>query len=117
MRIVAALAALLLTAAAHAADVTGTWKLTVETQAGTGTPTLVLAQQGEQLTGTYTGRLGESPITGTTAGDAIEFSFSATGPMGGTATVKYTGTVSGDTMSGSMTMGGRAGGTFTGRRQ
>jgi len=35
------------------ADVTGTWKLSVETPNGTGTPTVILKQDGEKLTGTY----------------------------------------------------------------
>ena len=100
----------------HAADVSGTWKLTVSTTAGTGTPTLVLVQQGEMLTGTYTGRFGESPIKGTFKDGAIVFSFEASGPMG-SAHVTYNGTVEDDTMSGTMQMGEMAGGTFTGNRQ
>lgn len=101
---------------AYAADISGTWKLTVNTSAGTGTPTLVVAQAGETLTGTYTGRFGESPITGTFKDGALNFSFDASGPMG-SAHVTYTGTVAGDTMSGNMQMGDMAGGTFTGKRQ
>jgi hypothetical protein len=101
---------------ACAADISGTWKLTVTTTAGTGTPTLVLRQQGEVLSGTYTGRFGESPITGTFKDGAIAFSFDAAGPMG-SAHVTYTGKVEGDTMSGNMQMGPMAGGRFTGAKQ
>jgi len=100
----------------YAADISGTWKLTVTTTAGTGTPTLVLTQQGEMLTGTYTGRFGESPITGTFKDGAIDFAFEASGPMG-SAQVTYSGTVEGDTMSGNMQMGAMAGGAFTGKKQ
>ncbi len=71
--------ALLLSASANAADVVGTWNLTVKTQAGTGAPTLVLAQDGEKLNGIYTGRFGTSPITGTIKGNAIEFTLRSTG--------------------------------------
>jgi hypothetical protein len=110
------LTTLLWIASAHAADISGTWKLTVNTSAGTGTPTLVVTQTGETLTGTYTGRFGESPITGTFKDGAITFSFDASGPMG-SARVTYTGTVAGDTMSGNMQMGEMAGGTFTGKKQ
>lgn len=110
------LCAMLWIGSAYAADISGTWKLTVNTSAGTGTPTLVVAQAGETLTGTYTGRFGESPITGTFKDGAINFSFDASGPMG-SAHVNYTGTVAGDTMSGNMQMGDMAGGTFTGKRQ
>ena len=100
---------------ATAADIAGTWNLTVTTQAGTGTPTLVLIQNGETLTGTYTGRFGTSPIKGTYKDGAIAFSFDVSGPMG-SAQVSYTGKVDGDSMSGSMQMGSMAGGTFTGKR-
>ena len=48
-----------LTVAAQATNVTGKWKLTLETQGGTGTPTVTLKQEGEALTGTYNGRFGE----------------------------------------------------------
>ena len=107
--------ALLWSASAFAADVVGTWNLMVTTQAGTGTPTLVLAQDGEKLTGVYTGRFGTSPITGTIKGNAIEFHFTVTGPMG-SGEVSYSGTVDGRAMSGEMTMGETGGGTFTGKR-
>src|SRR5215467_4422535 len=100
--------------AASVADIAGTWNLTVNTQAGTGTPTLVLIQNGETLTGTYTGRFGTSPIKGTYKDGAIAFSFDVSGPMG-SAQVSYTGKVDGDSMSGSMQMGSMAGGTFTGK--
>ena len=101
---------------ALAAGIAGTWNLTVDTRAGVGTPTLVLKQDGETLTGTYTGRFGESPINGTFKDGAITFSFDASGPMG-SAHVTYTGKVEGETMSGDMQMGAMTGGTFTGTRQ
>ena len=101
---------------AQAADVAGTWSLTVNTQAGTGTPTLVLVQSGDKLTGTYTGRFGTAPISGTIKDNAIEFSFTAAGPMG-SAEVSYTGTIDGNSMSGHMKMGQIAGGPFTGKKQ
>ena len=112
----AVLASLLVSLSAFAADVAGTWNLEVDTQAGKGTPTLVLQQDGDTLTGTYTGRFGEVPITGTTKGAAIEFAFEVSAPMG-SAKVTYTGTLDGDSMSGTMKMNDRAGGTFTGRKQ
>jgi hypothetical protein len=61
---------------ATAADVSGTWQLTVETSQGTGTPTAVLQQQGEQLTGTFNSQIfGEAKITGSVKGNVIEFGF------------------------------------------
>ena len=54
-------------------DVTGKWVFNVETAAGSGTPTMTFKQEGEKLTGQYTGQLGEAPLTGTIKGNAIEF--------------------------------------------
>jgi hypothetical protein len=86
-------ALLLCTSFAVAADVTGTWQFTVETSQGTGSPTAVLQQQGEQLTGTFKSQiLGEVKITGTVKGNAIEFGFE--GDAGGqTMKVSYKGTI------------------------
>ena len=41
-----------------ALDVTGKWTMTLEMSMGTATPALVLKQEGETLSGTYTGRYG-----------------------------------------------------------
>ena len=78
---------------AFAADVSGTWQVTVETSQGSGTPTVVLQQKGEQLTGTFNSQIfGEAKITGTVKGNAIEFGFE--GDAGGqTIKVSYKGTI------------------------
>jgi hypothetical protein len=46
-------------------DVTGKWAVVMELSIGTSNPTLVLKQDGTKVTGTYTGRYGESKLTGT----------------------------------------------------
>ena len=115
-RIFAVVALLLSSWSALAADVAGTWNLTVKMSAGTGAPTLVLVQNGENLTGTYTGRMGTSPIKGTLKGNAIEFSFTVSGPMG-SGDVTYKGTVDGASMSGTVNLGPMGDGTFTGAKQ
>lgn len=78
---------------AFAADLSGTWQFTVETNRGTGNPTAILQQQEEQITGTFSSRiLGEAQITGTVKGNAIQFQFE--GEAGGQAiTVSYKGTI------------------------
>ncbi len=53
------LGVLVLAALATAADISGTWKVTVEIQGNTGSPTFVLKQEGEKLSGTYSGLLGK----------------------------------------------------------
>lgn len=59
------------------ADVTGTWYCTVELPAGSGSPTLVLKQEGEKITGTYSGTLGDAAVQGTISGDKVEIFFDA----------------------------------------
>jgi len=78
---------------AIAADVSGSWQLTVETSQGTGNPTVVFQQQGEQLTGTFNSQIfGEAKITGSVKGNAIEFGFE--GDAGGQKIkVNYKGTI------------------------
>src|SRR5664280_1526519 len=78
---------------AIAADGSGTWQVTVETSQGTGSPTVVLQQLGEKLTGTFNSQIfGEVKLTGSVKGSAIEFSFE--GEAGGqTMKVSYKGTI------------------------
>jgi hypothetical protein len=115
LRLIAACVAVFTFVPAWGADVTGTWQFSVTTPAGTGTPTLKLAQQGEAVTGTYNGQLGNAPVTGTMKGDALEISFTASGMMGA-ITVTYSGTVNGDDVSGKVKLGDLGEGTFTGKR-
>ena len=98
-------------------DVTGKWTFTVQTDAGSGTPTVTLKQDGEKLTGHYSSQnLGEADLTGTVKGQDIKFSFSADA-QGTTFTVTYTGTIENkDSMKGTVDLGGLAQGTFTAKR-
>jgi hypothetical protein len=95
-----------------AAEVTGTWKLDVVMDAGSGTATFVFKQDGEKLTGTYQGVLGEANVTGTVKEDKIEFSFSGRG-----VDAHYGGKVTGDTMEGTCEYGQVGSGTFKGKKQ
>lgn len=105
-------------AAQERVDVSGTWILEVTTDAGTGTPTLTLKQEGERLSGHYSSsNLGEAELEGTVKGREISFGFTAT-VQGAAIAVTYTGTVeSAGSMKGSVNLAGVAGGTFTGKRQ
>jgi hypothetical protein len=74
VRVICAL--LLCMPVAFAADVSGNWQLSVETSQGSGSPTAVFQQQGEQLTGTFHSQvLGDAKLTGTVKGNVIEFAF------------------------------------------
>src|SRR5947208_12390641 len=94
-------------------DVTGKWAFNVETAAGAGAPTMTFKQDGEKLTGHYTGTFGEADLTGTVKGNAITFSFSA--DFQGTAlTSTYKGTIENATsMKGTLEISGVGSGTFT----
>jgi hypothetical protein len=68
---------LLLAGALAAADFSGTWQFSVDldSDAGHGEPAFVLKQDGDKLTGSYKGPLGEHPVTGTVTGDTATFGF------------------------------------------
>ena len=100
-------------------DVTGKWLFTVQTDAGTGTPTVTLKQDGEKLTGHYSSEtLGEADLTGTVKGADVKFSFNAN-LQGQSVPVAYAATVDGkDSMKGTIDIaGGMASGTFTAKKQ
>jgi hypothetical protein len=98
-------------------DVTGKWLFNVETAAGSGTPVMTFKQDGEKLTGHYSGQLGEADLTGTVKGQDIEFKFAAE-IQGQTLNAIYTGTVDGkDSMKGKVSLVGLGDGTFTAKRQ
>src|SRR5205807_1264164 len=100
---------------AYATNVTGEWNLTVESPNGTGTPTVTFKQDGETLTGTYKGRLGEAPLKGTVKDNDIKFSLTIS-PQGQEIQIDYTGTLDGDTMKGKVKFGDLGEGTFTGKK-
>jgi hypothetical protein len=97
---------------AQATNVTGEWAFNVQTDQGGGTPTITLKQDGEKLTGTYVGQLGNADLTGTVKGAAIHFTFTLD-VQGQQAPVTYDGTVEKNTMKGKMDIGGMVNGTFT----
>jgi hypothetical protein len=111
-----AVAAFALAQVASAADVTGTWLMAVETGAGSGSPTFVLVQKGEALSGSYKGQLGEAQVTGTVKGDEVTIEYKVDG-QGQTLAVKYSGKTDGKTMSGKVSLGQLGEGTFTGTKQ
>ena len=99
-------------------NLTGTWLFNVTTDAGTGTPTVVLKQQGDTLTGTYSSQVfGEQQIRGTVKDREFRFEFTAS-IQGTTLTVTYQGTIaSADSLSGQVNLGGMGSGSFTAKRQ
>lgn len=102
--------------AAGAINVTGSWSVTVETQAGSGNPSFTFKQEGETLTGTYKGQFGEAPVKGTVKGNDIAFTIKINA-QGQDLTVTYTGKVEGkDAMKGKVALGELGEGTWTAKR-
>ena len=98
-------------------DLTGKWQFSVTTDAGTGTPSVTLKQQGDSLTGHYSSQLlGESELKGTVKDQKFNFTF-RTEVQGTAIVVTYTGTIeSKDSLKGTVDLGGAASGTFTAKR-
>jgi hypothetical protein len=113
-----AAASMTLTAQAAKVDLTGKWAFTVQTEAGTGTPTVTLKQEGDKLTGHYSSQvLGEADLTGTVKGQQFDFTFTANA-QGTSLDVKYSGTIENkDSLKGTLDLGGLGSGTFTAKRQ
>jgi hypothetical protein len=99
-------------------DVSGKWAFTVQTDAGTGSPTVTLTQKGDSVTGHYSSQLlGERTLKGTVKDNKITFSFGSE-VQGQAFTVTYTGTVeSAESMKGTVDLGGAGSGTFTAKKQ
>ncbi len=91
-------------AAAEKVNVAGEWEITLQTPEGTFNPTVTFQQEGEKLTGTYKGRLGESRLEGSLKDNAIKWKVSFT-IEGQAVEFVYTGTVDGDTMKGTVQLG------------
>jgi hypothetical protein len=106
-----------LQAQAAKADVTGKWAFSVETSAGTGMPNMTFKQDGEKLTGHYSGQLGEADLAGTVKGQDISFNFSVDA-QGTKLDITYSGTIDGkDAMKGKVNLVGLGEGTWTAKRQ
>lgn len=97
-------------------NVTGTWDLRVETQEGIATPSITLRQNGEKITGTYSGEMGKVALDGTLKEDNIQFvvrlKFQDI-PF----VITYSGRVKGDTMQGTARFSDSVSGKWTGMRR
>jgi hypothetical protein len=97
-----------------AADLTGTWSADVVLDAGSGTATFVFKQDGEKLSGSYSGTLGQATLSGTVKGDKAEWSFD----VDQVGKVTYAATMDGATkMKGSTVYGLLGKGTFTAQKK
>jgi len=90
--------------AAQEMDVSGDWELSAEMRGREITQNVHFEQDGEKLSVTMEGRMGEVTGEGTLSGNKIEWSITRS-TQRGEFTITYTGTVEGDTMSGEAQMG------------
>ncbi len=93
-------------------DLTGQWTFAVETSAGSGSPSFVFRQEGETLTGQYSGALGEAPLKGTVKGNEINFTIEVS-----QGKLVYKGKIENGVIKGTVTLGDLGSGTFTGKRK
>jgi hypothetical protein len=98
-------------AADQKASMTGKWNVTTQLPIGTGNPTFEIVQSGNELSGTYKGALGQSPISGTIEGNAFKITFTAAN-----VECEYVGTLTADEISGTLHLKGLGDGTFKGTR-
>ena len=97
-------------------DMTGNWAFEVTTDAGSGSPTFALKQEGNKVTGKYKGAFGEADVTGTVNGKTFKLTFSANA-QGTDVTSTYDGEFeSATTVKGKLDIGGLGSGTFTGKK-
>ena len=98
-----------------AATMTGTWAIEAQHSAGTSTPTVIITQTGEKLSGKYQSTYGEAELVGSIKG--ADFTFTVELGTEQKVKVVYTGTLSGDTIKGNLTLGEMGEGTFVGKRK
>lgn len=98
-------------------NITGKWNMALEIQMGTAAPVLEFVQDGEKITGSYTGRYGKFPLAGTLKGKTLEFAFKMDAE--GTAVDMYfQGEVAADglTMKGTADLAGMGEASWTAKR-
>ncbi len=98
-------------------NIAGKWTMTLEMSMGTATPTLELKQDGEKITGTYTGRYGTFPLQGTLSGTAIVISVTMTAE-GESVEMTFSGevTAGAQTMKGNASLGGMGEATWSAKK-
>lgn len=112
----AAAASLLLAVSSFAADISGKWAAEMQGPQGTMTTTFTFKAEGEKLTGTVSGRGGDTAITdGVIKGDEVSFNVTRT-MNGNEMKMAYKGKVAGDEIKMTRTVGERPPQEFTAKR-
>jgi hypothetical protein len=92
-----------------ATTITGTWNVKLDYEGQGGSATFVLKQDGDKLTGEYSGPHGDADVTGTISGHNVELQFETS-----TAQIFYHGRINsaGDKMNGTYDYSGQSAGSF-----
>ena len=98
-----------------AADASGTWNASFNTQNGVIPATLTLKKSGDKIVGTIASQEGSSDLEAEVKGKALTvwFNYNANGQS---IPIEMTGTIDGDKATGTMTAGGNAAGDWTATR-
>jgi hypothetical protein len=92
-------------------DITGKWEIQVEGYGAPRTQKFELKQNGEELSGVYDGKFGESKVSGTVKDSAVEFEMRVV-EKDHIITVHYSGTVADNGLKGTVTFGDMGKGTW-----
>lgn len=93
----------------------GTWNLTMQTPMGNREVKLVINEGGQTLAGEFQAPQGNSAVSGSADGAAVNFSTNFTGAMG-PMELKFDGTHDGDSITGTVQFGAFGSGPFTATR-
>lgn len=108
------------TPAAKIPDVAGKWTMVMELSIGTSNPVLMLKQDGEKITGSYTGRYGDAKVTGKIGADRqLQFTV-ALDAEGSSVTMYFAGEVAADgqmVTKGTCNIEGLGEGTWVAKRE
>ena len=98
-------------------NITGKWTLSLQLEQITATPTVEFKQDGEKLTGTYTGRYGQFPFEGKVKDRALQFVVRMTAE-GTDVQMAYSGEIAADaqSMKGTVALAEVGEGTWTATR-
>ncbi|HSU30508.1 MAG TPA: hypothetical protein VLJ11_04685 [Bryobacteraceae bacterium] len=116
MRLKLTLALLAIVTSAFAADMNGSWALSVDTPNGKFESTADLKQDGEKISGTVHNQFGDSPVTGAIKDNDVTLIQKADF-NGQSVTITYTGKVDDKKITGKFKFGDQGEGDFTAEKK
>lgn len=96
-------------------DLSGKWEIQVEGYGAPRTQKFELKQKGQDISGTYAGKFGDSKVSGKVNDSAVDFEMRVI-ESDRIITVHYTGTAADDVLKGTVTFGDLGKGTWVASR-